>query len=684
MSETMMIAPQIPVGGRLKHFVQNWEQITDENWVLSILRTGLKIDFMEEPVFSGIKETRVPKHQMSLILSEVESLLEKGAIEKIPQNQKQEGFYSTFFLVTKKSGEMRPIINLKPLNKFVKKHHFKMDTLAKVLNLVKRGDYAISLDLKDAYLHVPIHMNHRKFLRFCVNGQCYQFTAMCFGPTQAPRVFTKLTAVVAAHLRMQNIRLSTYLDDWLSLEQQRAWLITNREKIIHLLIHLGFIINLKKSSLIPSTTFVYLGNLFKTKQGIVLPTQERIEKLHRAIHALIQGQNSAFHYLQLLGLMASCIEIVPYARLHMRPVQLHLLAHWSPASRNYLTQIRITPHLVKHLQWWLLPANMTKGRSLLPWCTTITLTTDASKTMYGGHVNNMIHQGTWSREESNLHINQLEMKAVFLSMKHFLPYLTNQSVLIRSDNIAVCQYINRMGGTKSPKLCYLTWDLWHLAIQNNIQLKAAHLSGRLNILADNLSRVKIRPTEWSLNNQVVQKLFHHWGHPMIDLFASIHNHKAPLFCTWTPHPQAMAIDALSISWERMMAYAFPPICLIPKVLQHMQQFQCQIILITPQWPRRHWYATLLQLSIAVPLKLPAIPNLLSQPNTSIHHPNPELFNLTAWLLSTEISKQKAFQKELEPYSQHPGDQELKKTILASSKSMIAGVVKGKKIPIQHL
>jgi hypothetical protein len=53
-----------------------------------------------------------------------------------------------------------------------------------------------------------------------------------------------------------------------------------------------------------------------------------------------------------------------------------------------------------------------------------------------------------------------------------------------------------------------------------------------------------------------------------------------------PHTEALAVDALTISWEKMYAYAYPPICLIPKILQYMRQFHCQIILIAPQWPRR--------------------------------------------------------------------------------------------------
>ncbi|CAC5421396.1 unnamed protein product [Mytilus coruscus] len=171
-----------------------------------------------------------------------------------------------------------------------------------------------------------------------------------------------------------------------------------------------------------------------------------------------------------------------------------------------------------------------------------------------------------------------------------------------------------------------------------------------------------------------------WGNPMTDLIASGDNHKAPVFCVWIPHYKALSVDALTISWENMWAYAFPPICLIPKVLKHMSQYKCQIILIAQLWPRRHWYTELLQKSIAKPIHIPLLKNLLHQPKTQIYHPNPEVFKLTAWLLSTEISEIKAFHETLESYSGHPGDLVQNKITQANSKSLIAGVVRGKKDP----
>ena len=68
-----------------------------------------------------------------------------------------------------------------------------------------------------------------------------------------------------------------------------------------------------------------------------------------------------------------------------------------------------------------------------------------------------------------------------------------------------------------------------------------------NVLVDDLSRVKIRPTEWTLNNAVVSEIFHFWGTPMVDLFALEENRKAKIFCSCIFSHLALATDSLSLS-----------------------------------------------------------------------------------------------------------------------------------------
>jgi mRNA-degrading endonuclease HigB of HigAB toxin-antitoxin module len=647
-----------------------------------VIENGYKLEFDQIPPFLGIKETFVNSKQMEILEKEVSSLLKKNAIETVPKSFWKKGFYSTLFLVTKKTGDLRPVINLKPLNRYLKKQHFKMDTLSKVLNLVQKGDWAFTLDLKDAYFHIPIFKKHRKFLRFCIKGQVYQFKALCFGPTVSPRVFTKVIAVIAEYLRSKAIRLAVYLDDWLFLNQKLAAILKDREFTLSLLVELGFIVNVTKSHLIPTQEITYIGAFFNLIKGMVFPTLERFQKLQLAIQTLFRGQNTARQYLVILGILASVIELVPNARLFSRPIQLHVLKHWRPVSMALDVQVPCTPQLKYHLKWWLLQKNFLMGRVLQTFKSDMELTTDSSMTGWGAHLGNQVVQGTWSKTMSLEHINFLELEAVYLALKHFLPELKSKQILIRSDNMTVIHYLNKQGGTKSEKLCNLTRKIWLLAIQSQIILRAAHLKGELNYLADSLSRRAIQSSEWSLNPLIVQKIFQVWGQPMIDLFATVQNRQCLVFCSWKNHPKAFAQDALSISWENMFVYAYPPFCMIPKVLSHMNNFQCEMILIAPMWPRQHWYPTLLSMLIACPIQLPNQVDLLCQ--NRVNHTNPQFLNLTAWRLSTNNSKRKVFQAALENCSRHHGGMVHEKITPVNLKNSVAGAIQNKLIPIRHL
>ena len=313
-----------------------------------------------------------------------------------------------------------------------------------------------------------------------------------------------------------------------------------------------------------------------------------------------------------------------------------------------------------------------KGPSLQQAQTQRTIVTNAFKHSHGSHVGKDFIQGTWTRSLLELYINLLELEAVFLPVKHFLPVIKNKNVLIRS-----CQYVNRQGGTNYPPLCYSIWVLRNFVLENNMHLKAAHILGSLNIFIDQLSRERVWPKEWQIHKKVVQALFQIWGTPLIELFASKENKQTPVFCSWIPHQDALAIDALSISWEGMFAYVYPQICLIPKVLQHMEQFYCHIILIAPKRPRRFWNQDLLKFLIACPRKLPLWPDLLQQPKTMISHPNPEVFSLHAWLLWTVTSTKRAFLTSLESSFQPFGGQLLNWTTLVNSTNSVAGVVQSK-------
>lgn len=144
--------------------------------------------------------------------------------------------------------------------------------------------------------------------------------------------------------------------------------------------------------------------------------------------------------------------------------------------------------------------------------------------------------GVWERSFQSLHISLLEMWAVVNALERFKPQISGQHVQIRCDNTTVVAYINHQGGTRSPSLCLLAWNLLHWATGFNIHLSAVHIPGTSNDLADALSRKRIVPTEWSLLPAIAQLLFSWMDRPYVDLFATTANAQWP--CTapgTTPH-----------------------------------------------------------------------------------------------------------------------------------------------------
>ena len=642
-----------PVGCRLIQFVKKWEEITTDRWILDVVQQGLKLVFRNPPILTGTRVTFAQNDvQNHFLLEEVESLLGKQAIELVPPGQEGQGFYSTFFLVQKKGGGYRPILNLRPLNKYLKVQHFKMETLRSIIQALEKGDWVASLDLKDAYLHVPVFPPHRKFLRFCINNRHYQFRSMPFGLAIAPRIFTKIVTTIGGYLRMKEIYIYMYLDDWLIKSREPISLLSHLVTILHKLIDLGLVVNLEKSHLNPSQKITYLGARFNLQMGIVCPTEERYTNLCQTISTITQQAFvPARSFLRILGLMASCIDLVPLARLHMRPIQLYLLCHWSPRQDDISHLVQIKDSLKPHLAWWTQGSNIFRGAVLEQRLPDYTMWTDASNQGWGAHMGNQSVSGIWTLSDKAKHINFLEMLAVQKALTHFRNPLIGKLLMIRSDNSTVVSYINRQGGTRSPQLCMLVWTIYQWCMKWNIQIKAAHIPGKKNVLADSLSRgnVKVKITEWSLCQTVADQLFNIYTKPNIDLFATRENRKIQIFCSPYPEPEAWNCDALACSWTGIYAYAFPPPILIPRILQKMKQEMCTLLLIAPLSPRQSWYPTLLSLLVDIPMMLPLREDLLSQRKGQIKHPDPQSLKLAAWKISDNAVLRKFFQKKAESF-----------------------------------
>ncbi len=120
-------------------------------------------------------------NKASVLQQEVSSLLLKGAIEEFSSSDLHRGFFSQYFLVPKKDGGLRAILDLHRLNYSLCRGKFRMLTLKSILSQVQEVDWFVTVNLKDAYFHIQVVQRHRKFLRFAFGGKAFQYKVIPFG-----------------------------------------------------------------------------------------------------------------------------------------------------------------------------------------------------------------------------------------------------------------------------------------------------------------------------------------------------------------------------------------------------------------------------------------------------------------------------------------------------------------------
>ena len=206
---------------------------------------------------------------------------------------------------------------------------------------------------------------------------------------------------------------------------------------------------------------------------------------------------------------------------------------------------------------------------------------------------------------------------------------------LQGQDCSCCdEQYNKQGGMKLGSLCALLLRLLSWCHPRGIVLRARHIPGHLNVIADKLSRHnQVIQTEWSLPQQVFNLLCSKWAQPQVDLFATRFNHKLPQFVSPVPDPTAWAVDALSLPWGNLDVYAFPPVSLVPQVVAKMIDQGCRrMILIAPGWPNMPWFWDLVNLSVQIPFTLPLVKDLVTQLFNRLVHRNLGNLNLHAWLL----------------------------------------------------
>ena len=148
----------------MKHLVKNWQRLTNDPMIPDIVN-GYEIPFILSPRQSRLPYLcQLPKKASDLVNQEVQDTLRKDVI--VFTDSKEDQFLSSLFLVKKKDGGNRPVVNLMDLNRNIPYQHFKMEGLFLLKEMLLPGDKMCKIDLKDAYFAISLSVESRKYVRF--------------------------------------------------------------------------------------------------------------------------------------------------------------------------------------------------------------------------------------------------------------------------------------------------------------------------------------------------------------------------------------------------------------------------------------------------------------------------------------------------------------------------------------
>jgi hypothetical protein len=629
-----------PVGGRFARAADRWLEISSNQWVHRILSEGLLIEWEEDPPPPLRARPFPPSDEHAIMLdAEIQSLLAKDAIELC--QSADVACLSSVFFVPKKGGQWRLVVNLKPLNQFVEKEHFQMEGLKEVRDIIRPNDWMFKLDFKDAYFHVPIHPRHRHYLAFEWRNVTYQYKALPFGLTSAPRIFSKLMAAVAAFFRAKGIRLVFYLDDWLFFADSRDQLLRLKTFVLDELLKLGFTIHWDKSLLEPTQIIEFLGVTIDSAHMQFQVPRNKVRDTLTLLHALLKKPLcSPREMAQVIGKLNSLNDSVLPTRRRYRTLQI-----WKTSvleGQNWDQATPIPTNVKDELQWWLDNLEKSNGRGIIQQPKDVDLYTDASGSGWGATLGSNVARGSWDLITKSCSNNVRELKAILMAVRSFLPQLAHKVVQVHTDNTTALAYVNHMGG-REPLLTSIAGDLWDICFQHHVYLQAEYIPGAENIDADYHSRF-IDRNDWKLNPDLFHELDLLWGPHDTDLFASALNAQLPRFFAWNHDPAAAAIDAFQQSWKDLKGYANPPFCLIGRILHKLRQEQATITLVAPIWTTAHWFPDLLAMTLDRPFLLPDqqdlfLPGFLGN-ETPLNNP---AWRVAAWRVSGNFSAVRDFQ-----------------------------------------
>lgn len=499
------------------------------------MESGFKISQLHPYEYSSVNQVKHKNHRSATVFSDL--------VEAELKAQLREGNYviaskpplvtSPIGAILKDGGKSVRIIHdgSRPfgdaMNDYGSSVSVRYQTLADACELAKPGSFMCKIDLKSAYRSVGIHSSDYCLtgLSWCFKGDTsptYLFdTRLPFGSNVAPSIFQRLTSSVCRMMKQKGFpNVIVYLDDFLIVEESLQRCIDCQHVLVSLLRSLGFSISWSKMDG-PSQVVTFLGVLINSRNSTLSLDKDKVSKLHQQLLKFKSKVRASKRQFQsLAGLLNWACQCVRGGRYFLRRVldlinSLKQGSHKSKLSKGFLADV----------EWWIQALSRFNGVAYYRSCGQQVVHTDACNKGAGSFCHGDWIYTNWKRdlpEAELIHINYKEVMAVVIATKRWCRQWTNCDIVVCTDSVVTKAIINK-GTCKNNLVMGHLRHLFWLSVKHNFRLRAIHVPGAINFIADSVSRLHEKGQylhllsllrNWYHNNEPIQWTNDYWSEHM--------------------------------------------------------------------------------------------------------------------------------------------------------------------------
>ena len=373
-------------------------------------------------------------------------------------------------------------------------HYYSLTDVARFLVGRSENTWWLSkVDLKDAYRCVPIHKADWPCLGMKLDDKYFCDTCLPMGLGTSCRIFTEVSDALAWIFKKRNkdAFIFNYLDDFLILADSESKCQSSLNDFLSSLEYLGFPVSHEKT-VQPCQRLEFLGlGIDASALSFYVPDSKRTKTVDMITSFLSTKRHKVHTIQKLVGNLAFlCQSLLPGKSL---------LGSLYEQLRGILSQDgwrirRISSGVRDDMMLWrrfLEQATAEKKFHFLfpedqP---SYTITTDASGSVgYGAVMDEEWFSGLWNEEWwISQNIALLELYPIFVALHIWLDKISNSSIHVVTDNMALVSMLNSMY-SKDKKINKLLKNCALLAMDHNIVIRALHIRTEDNIIPDRLSR----------------------------------------------------------------------------------------------------------------------------------------------------------------------------------------------------